>query len=68
MAHEVSGEWVEVKTVAIGEVVGTGDADEVRTRELSYSSSVNYLEKGREMINYNEFHSFLQYWTPMINN
>lgn len=41
MVHEVSGEWVEVKTVAIGEVEPKGDAGEVRTRELSYFSRLS---------------------------
>jgi hypothetical protein len=41
MVHEVTGEWVEVKTVAIGEVEAKGDAGEVHTRELSYFSRLS---------------------------
>lgn len=41
MVHEVSGEWVEVKTVAIGEVEAKGDTGEVHTRELSYFSRLS---------------------------
>jgi len=41
MVHEVSGEWVEVKTVAIGEVVANADDSEVHTRELSYFSRLS---------------------------
>ena len=40
MVHEVSGDWVEVKTVAIGEVESKGEA-EVHTRELSYFSRLS---------------------------
>ena len=41
MVHEVTGEWVEVKTLAIGEVKPKGDAGEVHTRELSYFSRLS---------------------------
>jgi len=41
MVHEVSGEWVEVKTVAIGEVVAKTNGSEVHTRELSYFSRLS---------------------------
>jgi len=40
MVHEVSGEWVEVKTVTIGEVEAK-HAGDVRTRELSYFSRLS---------------------------
>lgn len=41
MVHEVSGEWVEVKTVAIGEVEAKRKTGEVHTRELSYFSRLS---------------------------
>ena len=41
MVHEVSGEWVEVKTVAIGEVTGKGADGQVHTQELSYFSRLS---------------------------
>ncbi len=41
MVHEVTGEWVEVKTVAIGEVETKGVAGEVHTRKLSYFSRLS---------------------------
>jgi hypothetical protein len=41
MVHEVSGEWVEVRTVAIGEVEARQADAEVRTRELSYFSRLS---------------------------
>jgi hypothetical protein len=41
MLHEVSGEWVEVRTVAIGEVEATKAGEEVRTRGLSYFSRLS---------------------------
>ena len=41
MVHQVTGDWVEVRTVAIGEVEAKGDGGEVRTRELSYFSRLS---------------------------
>jgi hypothetical protein len=41
MVHEVSGEWVEVKTVAIGEVEAKGQTGKVHTRQLSYFSRLS---------------------------
>ncbi len=41
MVHEVGGDWVEVKTVAIGEVVAKAGASEVHTRKLSYFSRLS---------------------------
>lgn len=41
MVHEVGGDWVEVKTLAIGEVEAKSDAGEVHTRELSYFSRLS---------------------------
>ena len=41
MVHEVSGEWVEVKTVVIGEVEAKAEAGEVHTRDLSYFSRLS---------------------------
>jgi hypothetical protein len=41
MVHEVSGDWVEVKTLAIGEVEAKGNAGEIHTRELSYFSRLS---------------------------
>lgn len=41
MVHEVSGDWVEVKTLAIGEVDAKRDAGDVHTRELSYFSRLS---------------------------
>jgi len=41
MVHETSGEWVEVRTVAIGEVEPKGADGEVHTRELSYFSRLS---------------------------
>lgn len=41
MVHEVSGDWVEVKTLAIGEVEAKGNAGDIHTRELSYFSRLS---------------------------
>ena len=41
MVHEVSGDWVEVKTVAIGKVETKGDTGEIHTRELTYFSRLS---------------------------
>lgn len=41
MVHEVSGDWVQVKTLAIGEVKAKGNAGEIHTRELSYFSRLS---------------------------
>lgn len=41
MVHEVSGDWVEVKTLAIGEVEAKGTAGDIHTRELSYFSRLS---------------------------
>lgn len=41
MVHEVSGDWVEVKTLAIGEVEAKGKAGDIHTRELSYFSRLS---------------------------
>jgi predicted DCC family thiol-disulfide oxidoreductase YuxK len=41
MVHETSGEWVEVRTAAIGEVETKGAGGEVHTRELSYFSRLS---------------------------
>jgi hypothetical protein len=41
MVHEVSGEWVEVKTLAIGKVETKGATGDVHTRELTYFSRMS---------------------------
>jgi hypothetical protein len=41
MVHEVSGDWVEVKTLAIGEVEAKGNAGDIHTRDLSYFSMLS---------------------------
>lgn len=41
MVHETSGEWVEVRTVAIGEVEPRRAGGEIHTRELSYFSRLS---------------------------
>jgi hypothetical protein len=44
MIHEVSGEWVEVKTVAIGEVAKR-EGGKVHTRELTYFSRLSKADE-----------------------
>lgn len=41
MVHETNGEWVEVRTVVIGEVEPKQASGEVHTRELSYFSRLS---------------------------